>query len=228
MNDPAESEQAHVDAAVKRKRSKRWRTPNLNVVLTVLVAAALVAWVTSNGIPSLINRDDDRIGPDETNAETEAPSEYHARRQLCEGLDLSLYKEVVGMKATTDDETFGKSGHSVNMGCFLYSGGNDKSRRVHKLIVSAEQYDSRALVEPRYEHLLKVSGVTEKDKDVVEGPWKQGIIYISEDTYVLTISDDTLVLNLKQSVDPLDAMETDDAMQLMTTYAMQTLKYLKA
>lgn len=199
------------------------------VVGTVVVGLAVI------GLSSL-GSGSNNPGPDpaeSTAPATPKPGKYEGTDKLCQTIDRQRYEDVVGVKSEIEAEGTDippeEDSDSGTMGCDLGPASTAGPIRIHQLSIQADLYRDTAEAKVRYKEFIRNSSTDAKKMKPHNGSWERAVSYQKQDheLYVLVVWDDNITLTFRQTVNPFDAVESGDAVELMTDYAEQVLSALQ-
>ena len=152
--------------------------------------------------------------------------EYGGANPLCPNFDLDPYVDAIGM---TPEVHAGSGGTDdlATVACLFESGDSSEPIRIHHLDIYAEISSSDSDAGANYEQVLDRNPVDSADMAAFDGQWDQAVTYQLDDRQVIILRDSNAVIRMGQSFDPVDALDSGEATELMVTYANQVLEGLR-
>lgn len=161
---------------------------------------------------------------------SETEGSYREVDKPCEVLDDDLYEDIVGLDPRKGIDDSEADDDMTQMTCRFESLDIGKDQPEFSIEVMSRVFSREEAAERDYDDALGLNSTGVEDMTGIDGPWQDGAWLVHEETshYLLVARDDNLAIGITVYIRPLDGLKEKKVMELMTTYAGQTMTGLKS
>jgi hypothetical protein len=154
---------------------------------------------------------------------------FRTTKHPCETVDFDDYEALTGMAPHVNEEVTEDLGSLIQMYCWIGSGDEDGPITGHGLDMRAKLFGTQPAAEADFEDASDKTDSSVDEVTPMDGPWDEAVTMTDDFSNgdIFVVRDHNLTIRITQSVRPIDAIDTNDAEALMTTYAKQMLTALR-